>query len=277
MSKHVKEILKKLGTSPKRSMGQNFLINNQKIQKITKEILKQEYKSIVEIGPGLGSITNELVKINTNLQCIEKDKDLFKYLKSRYEDYNNFEIYNKDILKCNLKKLGNGKRIFFGNLPYNIGTKIIENLNDAFHSDHDVSAIFMLQKEVGEKILSKKGSKTYNGFVVKIRTFYKVKKLFELNESDFWPQPKIKSILLRFDTKRIKTDDKLNYKDFSNFIFNSFSVRRKKLTNNLQKKFKKSLIVEKLKLLGLNEDIRAQDIEVETFMRLYKMLKDNKL
>lgn len=277
MSNNIKEILEKLGTSPKKSMGQNFLINKHKIQKITKEIIKENCKSIVEIGPGLGSITNELVKINTNLLCIEKDKDFFEYLKRKYEHYDNFEIYNKDILKCNLKKLGNGKRIFFGNLPYNIGTKIIESLNDNFHSNDNVSAIFMLQKEVGEKILSKKGSKTYNGFVVKIRTFYKVKKLLELNESDFWPQPKIKSILLRFDVKRISAKDRLDYKDFSNFIFTSFSIRRKKLTNNLQKKFKKSLIIEKLKLLDLSEDVRAQDIEVETFMLLYKMLKDNKL
>tara|TARA_Y100001970_G_C14259583_1_gene878749 strand:+ start:10424 stop:11257 length:834 start_codon:yes stop_codon:yes gene_type:complete len=277
MSNNIKEILEKLGTSPKKSMGQNFLINKHKIQKITKEIIKENCKSIVEIGPGLGSITNELVKINTNLLCIEKDKDFFEYLKRKYEHYDNFEIYNKDILKCNLKKLGNGKRIFFGNLPYNIGTKIIESLNDNFHSNDNVSAIFMLQKEVGEKILSKKGSKTYNGFVVKIRTFYKVKKLLELNESDFWPQPKIKSILLRFDVKRINAEDRLDYKDFSNFIFTSFSIRRKKLTNNLQKKFKKSLIIEKLKLLDLSEDVRAQDIEVETFMLLYKMLKDNKL
>tara|TARA_B100000676_G_scaffold312995_1_gene390524 strand:+ start:1077 stop:1910 length:834 start_codon:yes stop_codon:yes gene_type:complete len=277
MSNNIKEILEKLGTSPKKSMGQNFLINKHKIQKITKEIIKENCKSIVEIGPGLGSITNELVKINTNLLCIEKDKDFFEYLKRKYEHYDNFEIYNKDILKCNLKKLGNGKRIFFGNLPYNIGTKIIESLNDNFHSNDNVSAIFMLQKEVGEKILSKKGSKTYNGFVVKIRTFYKVKKLLELNESDFWPQPKIKSILLRFDVKRINAEDRLDYKDFSNFIFTSFSIRRKKLINNLQKKFKKSLIIEKLKLLDLSEDVRAQDIEVETFMLLYKMLKDNKL
>ncbi len=277
MSNNIKEILEKLGTSPKKSMGQNFLINKHKIQKITKEIIKENCKSIVEIGPGLGSITNELVKINTNLLCIEKDKDFFEYLKRKYEHYDNFEIYNKDILRCNLKKLGNGKRIFFGNLPYNIGTKIIESLNDNFHSNDNVSAIFMLQKEVGEKILSKKGSKTYNGFVVKIRTFYKVKKLLELNESDFWPQPKIKSILLRFDVKRINAEDRLDYKDFSNFIFTSFSIRRKKLTNNLQKKFKKSLIIEKLKLLDLSEDVRAQDIEVETFMLLYKMLKDNKL
>ena len=276
MSKNIKELLKNLKTYPKKSMGQNFLINKNKIEKIINIISNENYKSIIEIGPGLGSITDRLVEINKNIICIEKDKNFFNHLKDKYSLKKNLRIYNKDILKCNLKKLGTGEKLFFGNLPYNIATKIVENLSDTFHADNKISAIFMFQKEVADKILSNKNSKLYNGFVVKIRTFYNIKKILNLNESDFWPQPRVKSVLLKFENKNIKYKRKLDYKEYSDFIYKSFSVRRKKLTNNLQKKFPRSLIIEKLTALGLDKDVRAQDLEINKFIELHQILKGNK-
>ena len=87
----------------------------------------------------------------------------------------------------------------------------------------------MLQKEVGQKILSDKGSKLYNGFVVKIQTFYNVKNVISLNESDFWPQPNIKSILIKLENKNRKLLSNLSYKEYTKFLFNCFKVRRKKI------------------------------------------------
>ena len=134
----------------------------------------------------------------------------------------------------------------------------------------------MLQKEVGQKILSDKGSKLYNGFVVKIQTFYNVKNVISLNESDFWPQPNIKSILIKLENKNRKLLSNLSYKEYTKFLFNCFKVRRKKLSNNLQMYFTKEAINDNLNNLELKQDIRAQDIDDDTFLKLFKNLTDSK-
>ena len=276
MTKEIRDILKNIDARPKKGLGQNFLINKRKINRISDEVKNDVYDSIIEIGPGLGSITKKIIDSKSKIICIEKDTTLYNYLKEEFLDKTNIQILNRDILKCNLKEIGNGNKLYFGNLPYNIGTKIIENFTDTFYSDHTTSGIFMLQKEVGEKILSNRSTKLYNGFVVKIQSFYNVKRVLNLNESDFWPQPNIKSILIRLENKKKKFLNAFEYKDFTKFLFNSFSVRRKKLTNNLQKHYSKDLVCEKLKELKLDENIRAQDIKVETFMLLYNKLINNK-
>ena len=275
MSIEIKQILQKLNTNPQKKLGQNFLINKNKIKKLISEINKVHYDSIIEIGPGLGAITEELIK-NNNIICIEKDIKLFSYLKDKYKESQNFSIINEDVLKCDLSSLGSGKKLFFGNLPYNIGTKIIENFTDSFFSDINATGIFMLQKEVGQKILSDKGSKLYNGFVVKIQTFYNVKNVISLNESDFWPQPNIKSILIKLENKNRKLLSNLSYKEYTKFLFNCFKVRRKKLSNNLQMYFTKEAINDNLNNLELKQDIRAQDIDDDTFLKLFKNLTDSK-
>ncbi len=111
MSIEIKQILQKLNTNPKKKLGQNFLINKNKIKKLTSEINKVHYDSIIEIGPGLGAITEELIK-NNNIICIEKDIKLFSYLKDKYKESQNFSIINEDVLKCDLSSLGSGKKLF---------------------------------------------------------------------------------------------------------------------------------------------------------------------
>jgi len=276
MSKKIKEILQSLNTSPKKSLGQNFLINEGKINKIVDEICSKNYNSVIEIGPGLGAITDMIARLNQYMVCIEKDPTLYSYLKKKYEKNKNFKILNKDILKCDLKEIGTGSKLFFGNLPYNIGTKIIENFVDNFFSNSFSTGIFMLQKEVGDKILSDKGSKLYNGFVVKINTFYKVSKIIDLNESDFWPQPKVKSVLIKLENRNKIFSKVADYKEYTNFLFNCFRVRRKKLTNNLHKHYSKELITKSLRYLKLKENIRAQDIDYDIFTELFDILKENK-
>ena len=134
----------------------------------------------------------------------------------------------------------------------------------------------IIGKEVGQKILSDKGSKLYNGFVVKIQTFYNVKNVISLNESDFWPQPNIKSILIKLENKNRKLLSNLSYKEYTKFLFNCFKVRRKKLSNNLQMYFTKEAINDNLNNLELKQDIRAQDIDDDTFLKLFKNLTDSK-
>ncbi len=276
MSQEIKKILHTLGTSPQKNLGQNFLINKDKIHKIVAEIERKSYDTIIEVGPGLGSITKEILKIQTETICIEKDTILYDYLKEEYKSYENFKIFNKDILRCELKNIGQGKRLFFGNLPYNIGTKILDNFVDTFCYEDNSTGIFMFQKEVAEKILSKKGSKSYNGFVVKVNSFFNITNLVDLTESDFWPQPKVKSVLIKLENRNKKFGKIYQYEEFSEFLFYCFSERRKKLINNLQRHYSKELVISALKNLELDVNIRAQDIDVDIFSEFFKILKNNR-
>ena len=217
-----------------------------------------------------------LFRSKKKLICIEKDKILFEYLKKEFKNEKNFQIFNEDILKFDLNQLKFKDKLFFGNLPYNISAKIIENITDCFYNDFESKGIYMLQKEVAEKLLSKPGSKPYNAFVVKVQTFYNIKKILDLNESDFWPQPKIKSTLIKVENRKKNHFKDFDYKEFSIFLFNSFSERRKKIINNLQSYYPKALVIEKLNELNIDENIRPQDIEVDIFMLLFRNLKNSR-
>ncbi|MBT3445465.1 ribosomal RNA small subunit methyltransferase A [bacterium] len=274
MAKNIKKILAVLETGPQKKFGQNFLVNEKKTNFIVNEIILCNKKSVVEIGPGLGSITEKIIDKDLKVVCIEKDKILSKYLQNKYCTSSNIKIINEDILRISIKKIIDADKVIFGNLPYNIASKILSNFIDEFHNVENSIGIFMFQKEVADKIMSKVGSKSYNAFVVKIRSFFNVEKLLDLNESDFWPQPKIKSTLIKLvvrDNQRIPAKE---FKEFSDFIFNSFRIRRKTLINNLLNIYPKNAILKSFYLMNLKESSRAQDLSVQEFTELFTNIRN---
>ena len=134
---------------PRKDHGQNFLSNDKLINKIINFIISKKINRVVEIGPGLGAITDKLKQADKKLMliCIEKDKKLFEYLQKKYSNVTNFKIINKDVLKIDLKEYVNNKTLIFGNLPYNIATKILIDYTNSFMGS-DIKALFMFQKEV---------------------------------------------------------------------------------------------------------------------------------
>ena len=184
-----------------KSLGQNFLIDKNIIKKIVNTTNVKD-KIILEIGPGTGNLTSEiLIKSPKKIYVIEKDESLVSYLKKNFEK--KLDIINEDVLNFNEKSLTSEKIIVFGNLPYNISTEIlckwILNLKDKNYWFE--SLILMFQKEVADRIISKYNSKNYGRLSILANWRLNVKKICDIKPDCFFPKPKVESTLLLFSPK----------------------------------------------------------------------------
>ena len=187
----------------KKSLGQNFLVDENILKKIV-SIIKIENRSILEVGPGTGNLTSYILKKNPKkLIVIEKDNNLVILLKKKFKE--KIEIINKDILKINEKDLAREKLLVFGNLPYNISTEILAkwilNLENKFFWFD--SLILMFQKEVADRIISKFNSSKYGRLSILSNWKLDVEKVCDLKPDSFYPKPKVESSLLFFKPKKI--------------------------------------------------------------------------
>ena len=185
----------------KKSLGQNFLIDNNLLEKIT-NITKIENKTILEVGPGTGNLTSFILKKNPRkVVLIEKDNDLSKILEKNFKDQ--VKIINEDILNLDETLLFKDKVTVFGNLPYNISTEILSkwiiNLKDSFWFD---CLILMFQKEVAERIIAKFNTSKYGRLSIISNWKLNVKKICDVNPKSFYPRPKVDSSLLFFSPKK---------------------------------------------------------------------------
>ena len=205
----------------KKSWGQNFLTDDNTINKIIKIINPQKEDTILEIGPGHGALTGKLLTKCKKLHAVEIDPLLCKPLK---ENYNDMKLFNEDILKWKQPQINYNKIV--GNIPYNISSQIIfKFLNESWDS-----MILMLQKEMAKRITSKEGSKGYGRISVMVQNFCTVSYMCDIYRNVFHPKPKVDSGILLFKRKKISLD----VNKFSLFIKEAFKQRRKKLKNNLK-------------------------------------------
>ena len=185
----------------KKSLGQNFLIDKNIIKKIT-NLTKVKNRNIIEIGPGKGALTDEILKGNPkSLSIIEKDFKLFKQLLSKYSDKNNVNVINGDILKLDLDKIGKKNSVIFGNLPYNISSQILIKILrlkkwPPFFDD----LILMFQKELGDKIIGKYLTSNYSRLSILSNFKLKLSEKFRVSPNCFFPKPKVNSLVLHFRT-----------------------------------------------------------------------------
>ncbi len=268
----IKKELTQLNTFAKKSYGQNFLSNKSKIEKIAEEILNNSTNDIIEIGPGLGAITEPLVNQKRNIVCIEKDKILIENLKNKFKLKKNITLINEDVLKIDFKSIASENSIIIGNLPYNISTKILIKFVNELHESTN-KGIFMFQREVADKIIAKKIKK--NRLSSKIKIFYEVKEILKVSENDFWPPPKIKSSVLLFTPKKIGSKN-LNMKELDKFLQCAFFSNRKKIVNNLANKYHKDKIFSILKKLRINDKVRPEDIDEGMLLQIFIMINNNK-
>ena len=189
----------------KKSLGQNFLKDQNIIKKIIK-LVEVKNRNIIEIGPGTGSLTEEILKKKPkNLLLIEKDKQLFENLKEKYKNIYNISISNSDILKFNIEKNCKKGTIIFGNLPYNISSQIlIKFIKFKLWPPKFTDLIFMFQKELGEKILGKFSTIHYSRISIISSYRLSANKKFLISPNCFFPKPKINSILIHFKPKSLK-------------------------------------------------------------------------
>ena len=187
---------------PKKSLGQNFLIDKNITRKII-NLAKIENCNVIEIGPGHGALTNEILKSRPkSLSIIEKDFELFSKLKFRFIKNKKIHIFNNDILQFDLKKILKKKTIIFGNLPYNISSQILIKIIKLESLNNVEDIILMFQKELGEKIISKYPSKHYGRLSILSNYKLSVKNKFLVSPNCFYPKPKVNSMVIHFKPKK---------------------------------------------------------------------------
>ena len=249
----------------KKSLGQNFLIDKNVIDLISNlEEIKD--KSILEVGPGTGNLTSNLIKKKPKkIFVIEKDNKLAILLKKNFDK--EISIINEDILKIDEKKLCKDKLIVFGNLPYNISTEIlckwILNLDDK--KIWFSSLILMFQKEVADRIISKYNNSNYGRLSVISNWKLDIKKIIDIKPNSFHPKPKIDSTLLFFSPKKnfFKLQNSKNLEKITRIFFRH---RRKMLKKPFNQLFKGDAKI--LNKLNLNLNLRPQNIDCETYYNL---------
>ncbi len=257
---------------PKKSLGQNFLIDKNILKKIV-TISKILNKDVLEVGPGTGNLTEYILREKPNkIYLIEKDKTLCDKLQLKFQ--NKIEIKNNDILKVNEKNISNNKLLVFGNLPYNISTEIICNWILRLEKDFWFSElILMFQKEVADRIISKTNTSEYGRLSIFLNWKMNVEKVFDISPNCFYPKPKIQSTLVHFTPKKnyYRINKSKNLEMITRIFFNQ---RRKKIKNPLKQLFiNYQEISEKLKL-DLN--LRPQNLSLESYcniVREYEKLK----
>ena len=248
----------------KKSLGQNFLIDNKVLETIV-NITLIENKTILEIGPGTGNLTSFILKKKPKkVIVVEKDTILANNLNNNFKDQ--LTVINKDILKINENSLSNENLIVFGNLPYNISTEILSkwiiNINDNFWFD---SLILMFQKEVADRIIAKFNTSSYGRLSILSNWKLNIKKICDIKPESFSPKPKIDSSLLFFSPKKnfFKIKNPKTLEKITRIFFNH---RRKMLRKPFNQLFNgNENILNKLKI-DLN--LRPQNLDFEKYYQL---------
>ena len=248
----------------KKKFGQNFLTDNQIIKLIINEIKFSHTNKYLEIGPGMGALTIELQKKIKNLDLIEIDPDMIKILRAKINT--NTQIFEGDVLSFD-GKFFEKYNVVLGNLPYYISTEIIFRFNPINNID---TLYFMVQKEVANRLIAKKGSKN-NSILTNLVGFnFRAKKCFDIMPESFDPAPKVTSSFI----KLIRHKDYINeiaYVDFKRIIKESFKFKRKNLKNNL----KDILNLSDFENLEILPTDRAEDLSIEDFIKITKYVSSN--
>ncbi len=253
----------------KKSLGQNFLIDKNIIKKII-NLTQIKNKNIIEIGPGKGALTEEILKKKPkSITLIEKDKFLFKELKVKFKKNKVIKIFNDDILEFNIEKLKIRNYKIFGNLPYNISSQIlVKFLRFRKWPPKYSDIIFMFQKELGDKIISKFPSKNYGRLSILSNLRLNLIKNFLVSPYCFFPKPKITSMIIHFQPKinnNYSINEIKNLEKVTNVLF---SNKRKMINKNLRKILNNNKI-NKISELKLN--LRPSDISPELYYKITEL------
>jgi len=258
----------KLSQKPKKSLGQNFLIDQNIINKITKIGNINKNKLVVEIGAGYGSLTNNIALLGPKkLFAIEKDKKLSYFLNDKFKKFKNVKIINQDVLNLIQHNNFGNNVIVFGNLPYNISTKILATFItlEKWPPWYEM-LIFMFQKEVADRIIAKSKTKEFNRLSVLSNWRLDVKKHFNVSKNCFFPKPKIDSTVLSFKPKRKNFINLNKPKNLEKITRVLFSNRRKMINKNFKKLFKEKAFIEKYLNIDLSK--RPEEIDSDLYYKI---------
>lgn len=277
-------IMKKYNIKANKSLGQNFLINQNVVDTIIKSAEISKDDLVIEIGPGLGTLTKFLLEKAGKVICIELDKKMISILEDRFALYNNFQVINQDVLKTDLqnlikdqKTIGNFKNAkIVANLPYYITTPIIMKL---LEEELDLESItVMIQKEVADRLIAIPGSKDTGAITYSIYYYSEAKGILEVPKESFIPEPEVTSEVIQLKIRKNPIIEIKDKKVMFKIIKIAFMQRRKTLLNALTNAkifMNKKEGMEILKDLELDENIRAENLTLQDFANLANKFLEN--
>lgn len=278
-----RDILKKYNISANKKLGQNFLIDEDTINGIIKAADIKKEDLIIEIGPGLGTLTKRLLENSGKVVCIELDTRMIGILKDRFKLYDNFKVINKDVLKVDLNTLIKEEKVkniesvkIVANLPYYITTPIIMKL---LEERLDIESItVMVQKEVADRLVDVPGGKNSGAITYAINYYTKPEKVLDVPNTSFLPAPEVNSSVIKLNVLKnpsVKVkDEELLFK----IIKLAFMQKRKTLLNGLSNGNlgSKEEIEEMLKKLGFDLKVRGEKLSLEDFAKIADYWLSNK-
>lgn len=271
--KIVKEITDLYSFRFSKSLGQNFLVDKNFVDKIV-AAADVSGENVIEIGPGIGTITYEMAKVAKKVVAIEIDDSLIPIIEENMAEFDNFDLIHEDILKADLEKIvaeefaGESFKVV-SNLPYYITTPIIEKLVTSNLPCKDMT--IMVQKEVADRMLATEKDKEYSSLSVFVKYYSDAKKVTNVPKSVFMPQPKIDSTVLKLDLRKY-TDDVDEAKLFS-LIHAGFNKRRKTILNSLSDAAEKDKLRLAFEKLGIKCNLRAENLSLDDFISLAKIIE----
>ena len=274
----VKELMEKHGIKFQKKFGQNFLINADVPYRIAEECGACENDCVLEIGPGIGTLTQELCFVAKKVVAVEIDSGLIPVLQETLAEFDNVEIINSDIMKTDIKKLYEEK--FAGNdvyvcanLPYYITTPILMLLLESRLPFKKMT--FMVQKEVADRLCAQPADSDYGAVTAAVNYYGEVKKLFNVSAGNFMPAPKVDSAVIQISLYERPPVDVADEKLFFNTIRAAFEQRRKTLVNALNGKvnISKEQISKTIENIGLDINIRGERLGIKEFAALSNEIK----
>jgi len=270
-----KEIVKKYGFKFTKSLGQNFLIDDSVLEDIVygAEVCAEDF--VIEIGPGVGTLTKELLKKAKEVCAIELDSDLVPILQEELKGFDNFKLVHKDALKVDFNDIiGEEKSVkVVANLPYYVTTPIITKLlNEGYNFK---SITIMIQKEVAERMAAKPNCKDYGALTLLVQYYCDVDIVRKVAPSSFIPQPKVDSIVIRMNKLPERRVNPRDEKLFFSVIRESFNMRRKTLWNSLKNlKVESDKMKQAFENAGIDSMRRGETLSIEEFCNLSNEIYD---
>jgi 16S rRNA (adenine1518-N6/adenine1519-N6)-dimethyltransferase len=247
-------------SKPKKKWGQNFLRNRGAVEKIVAAVEAAPDEIVMEIGPGEGALTGKLVELPNRVIAVEIDPELERKLRAKFGD--RLELRNEDALEA---PLPDTPYRAVGNLPYNAGTPILRRV---IADPNCRRAVFMLQKEVAERVVAKPGTEPYGYLTLYVEAYASAKSILTLEPKSFYPPPKVRSAVVVLDPR----DPGLASprEDVLDLVSTSFRMRRKKLVNNLTgwRDLTREQVLDAMQRAGIDENARAETLSLADFDRI---------
>ncbi len=272
--KTLKNIFKQYQLRPLKRLGQNFLIDKGAIKKVIKATGLSSEDIVLEIGPGLGVLTQELAKKAKRVIAVEKDPRMVEILKERLKDFKNIEVINSDILKWEPKyKILNTKYKIVGNLPFYLTAPVIRQFLEGVEIKPQYM-VLVVQKEVGQRICARPPKMSV--LSVSVQIYAQPEIISYLPRKSFWPQPKVDSTIIKITPKKLRVG--IDKEKFFKIVKAGFSQPRKQLINNLSKglKAKKEKVENWLLKNNIQPIQRAETLSINDWLKLTKSFKIKK-